>query len=543
MSLGGSIVASFEYVESFFAVHTPPDHLIRTNFEQEGVIPEVVFDIFEKLVFMWGWGLNIPDNEVPRMDKLEVGVFGASVISRTGHRVLCVLSLHVPHHQHQCLYVRIGKSSFDTPPEFEELEFDKRELIQQESDLVEISDMGMRIFFVMSKELLVLNEVKQTVLKLKVVRGDFGHNDGILVTLGGCFEQLSHKSGIIHLGVVEDKLVFQSVLQRFKWASTIGGGDVVDGEGLRDWDDNLHEMASASPICLIARATSSKSWLLHQRLSHLNYDTINDLAKNDLVTGLPKFKYHKEHLCPSCEQGKNKKATHPPKTVPNSKQKLHLIHMDLCGPMRVKSINGKLYVLRLLLRATLKTALPFTVDLETRQSSFTPRLITNWPTNSSSQAADIPSTSQDVDELEPHQQHVQQQNNQASLQPEIVVDNVPNAMFNGDVFENPFAPPSTSAAESSSSQYVDSSNMHITMEPRNVKEAMTDPTWIESMQEELLQFKRLDVWVLVPAPDNIKPLTLKWLFKNKHDEENTVIRNKTRLVVRGYRQEKGIDFE
>ncbi|GKE05300.1 retrovirus-related pol polyprotein from transposon TNT 1-94, partial [Tanacetum coccineum] len=82
-----------------------------------------------------------------------------------------------------------------------------------------------------------------------------------------------------------------------------------------------------------------------------------------------------------------------------------------------------------------------------------------------------------------------------------------------------------------------------TVEPKNVKEAMTDPAWIESMQEELLQFKRLDVWVLVPPPDNIKPLALKWLFKNKHDEENTVIRNKTRLVVRGYRQEEGIDFE
>nr|GEZ18682.1 retrovirus-related Pol polyprotein from transposon TNT 1-94 [Tanacetum cinerariifolium] len=81
------------------------------------------------------------------------------------------------------------------------------------------------------------------------------------------------------------------------------------------------------------------------------------------------------------------------------------------------------------------------------------------------------------------------------------------------------------------------------MKPKNVKEAMTEPTWIESMQEEILQFKRLDVWVLVHAPDNIKPLTLKWLFKNNHDEENTVIQNKTRLVVRGYRQEKGIDFE
>nr|GEY72080.1 hypothetical protein [Tanacetum cinerariifolium] len=81
------------------------------------------------------------------------------------------------------------------------------------------------------------------------------------------------------------------------------------------------------------------------------------------------------------------------------------------------------------------------------------------------------------------------------------------------------------------------------MEPKSVKEALIDPAWIESMQEELHQFIRLDVWELVPSPDGIKPLTLKWLFKNKHDEENTVIRNKTHLVVRGYRQEEGIDFE
>nr|GEW00754.1 putative ribonuclease H-like domain-containing protein [Tanacetum cinerariifolium] len=179
----------------------------------------------------------------------------------------------------------------------------------------------------------------------------------------------------------------------------------------------------------------------------------------------------------------------------------------------------------------------------------------------------------------------------APIQPETVADNVPNAMFDANMFVNHFATLSTSAAESSSSQYVDPSNMHtfyqpyphefqwtkdhpldqVTGEPsrpvlirnqlrsdgdmcmyaltvsimelKNVKEAMTDPAWIESMQEELLQFKRLDVWVLVPVPDNKKPLTLKWLFKNKHDEEKTVIRNKNRLVVRGYRQEEGIDFE
>nr|GFD37470.1 retrovirus-related Pol polyprotein from transposon TNT 1-94 [Tanacetum cinerariifolium] len=82
-----------------------------------------------------------------------------------------------------------------------------------------------------------------------------------------------------------------------------------------------------------------------------------------------------------------------------------------------------------------------------------------------------------------------------------------------------------------------------TIEPKNVKEAMTDPAWIESMQEELFQFKRLDVWVLVLAPDNILPFTLKWLFKNKNDKEQSVIRNKSPLVVRGYCQEEGIDFK
>nr|GFB23915.1 retrovirus-related Pol polyprotein from transposon TNT 1-94 [Tanacetum cinerariifolium] len=61
---------------------------------------------------------------------------------------------------------------------------------------------------------------------------------------------------------------------------------------------DMASMASASPICLMAHATPTKSWLWHQRLSHLNFDTINDLAKNDLVSGLPKFKYAKEHLCP-----------------------------------------------------------------------------------------------------------------------------------------------------------------------------------------------------------------------------------------------------
>ncbi|GJU36955.1 retrovirus-related pol polyprotein from transposon TNT 1-94 [Tanacetum coccineum] len=80
-------------------------------------------------------------------------------------------------------------------------------------------------------------------------------------------------------------------------------------------------------------------------LSHLNFGTINDLTKHDMVDGLPKFKYSKDHLCSACERGKGKKSSHPPKLVPSTHFKLDLLHMDLCGPMRVATINGKKYIL------------------------------------------------------------------------------------------------------------------------------------------------------------------------------------------------------
>ncbi|GJR26533.1 integrase, catalytic region, zinc finger, CCHC-type containing protein [Tanacetum coccineum] len=108
---------------------------------------------------------------------------------------------------------------------------------------------------------------------------------------------------------------------------------------------SISVMAASSPVCLMSKETSTKSWLWHRRLSHLNFGTINDLTRLDLVDGLPKFKYGKDHLCCACERGKSKKASHPPKLVPSDHSKLELLHMDLCGPMRTASINGKKYIL------------------------------------------------------------------------------------------------------------------------------------------------------------------------------------------------------
>ncbi|GJW06674.1 retrovirus-related pol polyprotein from transposon TNT 1-94 [Tanacetum coccineum] len=82
-----------------------------------------------------------------------------------------------------------------------------------------------------------------------------------------------------------------------------------------------------------------------------------------------------------------------------------------------------------------------------------------------------------------------------------------------------------------------------TIKPKNIKEAMADHSWNESMQEELNQFERLQVWELVPRPEGKNIIALKWLWKNKCDAKNIVVRNKTCLVAKGYRHEEGIDFE
>nr|GFB38357.1 hypothetical protein [Tanacetum cinerariifolium] len=334
-------------------------------------------------------------------------------------------------------------------------------------------------------------------------------------------------------------------------------------------------------------------------------------------------------LCPSCEQGKSKKASHPPKSVPNSRQRLHLLHMDLCGPMRIASINGKrkpnisfLHVFGTLCypkndredigKLGAKGDIGFFIGYSADSCAYR---VHNRRTKKIMETINV-----SFDELSAmaFEQRSSKPGHQSQLdllfeamyddyiggqpsatartvppaqEPQDVDELNPNAMVDGNTFVNPFATSSSNAAETSSSQNVDPSNMHTfyqpypqefqwtkdhpleqvigepsrpvlirnqlrsdgdmclyaltvsTIEPKNVKEAMTDPTWIESMQEELLQIKRMDVWVLVPTSDNISPLTLKWIFKNKHDEEQTVIRNKSRLIVRGYRQEEGLDFE
>nr|GEZ46246.1 hypothetical protein [Tanacetum cinerariifolium] len=78
------------------------------------------------------------------------------------------------------------------------------------------------------------------------------------------------------------------------------------------------------------------SWLWHRRLSHLNFGTLNKLAKDGLARGILRLKFQKDHLCSVCALEKSKKSSHQPKAEDTNQEKLDLLHMDLCGPMRTK---------------------------------------------------------------------------------------------------------------------------------------------------------------------------------------------------------------
>ncbi|GJV72149.1 retrovirus-related pol polyprotein from transposon TNT 1-94, partial [Tanacetum coccineum] len=126
----------------------------------------------------------------------------------------------------------------------------------------------------------------------------------------------------------------------FIW--NLEGVDLLSGSrDINLYTISLDDMLKSSPICLLFKASKTKSWLWHRRLSHLNFGTLNKLAKDGLARGIPRQKFQKDHLCSACALGKSKKTSHQPKAEDTNQEKLYLLHMDLCGLMRVASINGK----------------------------------------------------------------------------------------------------------------------------------------------------------------------------------------------------------
>nr|GEY46606.1 retrovirus-related Pol polyprotein from transposon TNT 1-94 [Tanacetum cinerariifolium] len=362
------------------------------------------------------------------------------------------------------------------------------------------------------------------------------------------------------------------------------GNDLLIGiRGSDLYTNSLQESTSSTPLCLMAKASPTQAWLWHRRLSHLNFNDINLLLKKDVVIGLPKLKFVKDQLCSSCELSKAKRSSFKSKIVPSSKGRLNLLHMDLCGPMRVASINGKKYILRTRLiveslhirfgeiKEMSETSIandidahvpsqqefnllfgPFYDEFFTAGTSSVNKSSLSPLNNSNPQ--DIPPTMNIQPTSKPSSPtyvHVEENNDNEAEEEHL----------QNDEFTNPFCAPVQEVTKSSSHNTgnlnVPTFNQPQVSEYRWTKdhpleqvhgnpskpEAMADSAWIEVMQEELPQFDRLQVWELVDKPFGKTVIRLKWLWKNQKDEDQIVIRNKARLVANGYAQEEGIDFE
>ncbi|GKB46159.1 integrase, catalytic region, zinc finger, CCHC-type containing protein [Tanacetum coccineum] len=123
----------------------------------------------------------------------------------------------------------------------------------------------------------------------------------------------------------------------YQMGNNLDGVDLLSGSR----DTNLYiisldDMLKTSLVCLLSKASKTKSWLWHHRLSHLNFGTLNKLAKDGFARGILRLKFQKDHLCSACALRKSKKSSHQPKVEDTNQEKLYLLHMDLCGPMRYK---------------------------------------------------------------------------------------------------------------------------------------------------------------------------------------------------------------
>ncbi|GKD11057.1 retrovirus-related pol polyprotein from transposon TNT 1-94 [Tanacetum coccineum] len=338
---------------------------------------------------------------------------------------------------------------------------------------------------------------------------------------------------------------------------------------------SLKDMMEASPVCLLSKASSTKSWLWHRRLNHLNFGTLNELARKDLVRGLPKLKYEKEHLCPSCQLGKSKKSSHPLKTVNTNTEVLNTLHMDLCGPMRVESINGKKYILVIVddytrfgwvrfLRTKDETpeVIKKFIILTQRALNATVRYLrtdngTEFVNKTLTEFCESVGITHNTSvPRTPQQNGVVERRNQTLMEAArtmLIFAKAPMFLWAEAVATACYTLNRSLVHTLHGKTYYEllkGKKPEVkyfwfleNIEPKNFKEVVQYPCWIDAIQEEIHEFERLAVWELVPAPSHSLVIRLKWVYKIKLDEYGEVLKNKARLVVKGYRQEAGIDFE
>ena len=111
------------------------------------------------------------------------------------------------------------------------------------------------------------------------------------------------------------------------------------------YEANLLSNTDGKITCLLSKSSASESWIWHKKLSHLNFSNLNELVIKDLVRGLPKLMFNVDGLCDACQKSKQRRNSFKNKTKSSIDEPLHLLHLDLFGPVNVLSISKKRYAL------------------------------------------------------------------------------------------------------------------------------------------------------------------------------------------------------
>nr|GEU64658.1 retrovirus-related Pol polyprotein from transposon TNT 1-94 [Tanacetum cinerariifolium] len=390
-------------------------------------------------------------------------------------------------------------------------------------------------------------------------------------------------------------------------ARKVGNDLLTGNRGSDLYTISLQESTSSTPLCLMAKATSNQAWLWHRILSHLNFDYINLLSKKNVVIGLPKLKYVKDQLCSSYENGvferRNRTLVEAARTMlsalklpllfwaeaiatacytqnrsiiilTHDKMAYHIIndrkpsikHLHIFGCICYLTRDGEN-----LDKMKEKRDPCILVGYSTQSKGYNiynkrTRLIVESihirfdeikemsKTSVANDTSSLVSQRQKASDYDNSDPVPQQQKVSSSADAHVPSQQELNLLFVSEyqwtkdhpleqVCRNPSKPVQTRRQLATDPEICMFALTVSTAERKNIKEAMAYSARIEAMQEELHQFDRLQVWELVDKPFGKSIIRLKWLWKNKKDEDQTVIRNKARLVAKGYAQEEGIDFE
>nr|GEV44580.1 hypothetical protein [Tanacetum cinerariifolium] len=356
------------------------------------------------------------------------------------------------------------------------------------------------------------------------------------------------------------------------WKSTcfvrdLQGNDLLIGNCGSDlYTISLQESTSSTPLCPMAKASPTQAWLWHRRLSHLNFDYINLLSKKNVVIVRVASINGKKYILVIVDD--YSRYTWTPflsskdETPEVLKEFLTMIQRNLQALVITVQTDRGTEFLNKTLNAFFKeegiehqTSTARTPEQNGASDYDNSNPVPHLHNVSSSTDAHVPSQ-QDLDLLfgplydeffnavdESSSHNIGNSNVPTFNQPQVSKYRWTKDHLLEQVRGNPSRPVQTRRQLTTDPEMCMFTLTVSTAEPKNIKEAMADFAWIEAMQEELHQFDRLQVWELVDKPFGKTVIRLKWLWKNKKDEDQTVIRNKARLVAKGYAQEEGIDFE